>query len=76
MSLDFYDETPAGHQAVQRDRAARPYISILFECCRVYSRVYRRPGEPRYLGRCPRCLAQVEVRVGADGTTCRFFRAG
>ena len=54
---------------------ARPYIGILFECCGVYQRVYRRPGQAFYAGHCPKCLRPVRLRVAADGTTARLFRA-
>jgi hypothetical protein len=53
----------------------RPYIGVLFECCGVYVRVYRRPDQMVYLARCPRCLRLARVRVGQDGTDARFFRA-
>ncbi len=53
----------------------RSYIGILFDCCGVYVRVYRRPDQNSYTGRCPNCLRQVKVRVGPDGTDTRMFRA-
>ncbi len=53
----------------------RPYIGVFFECCGVYTRVYRRPGRMSYAGRCPNCLRTVRVRVGPDGTHSRIFRA-
>jgi hypothetical protein len=53
----------------------RPYIGILFACCGVYARVYRRRNRLVYVGRCPKCLRVVRVRVGRHGTTARFFRA-
>ena len=56
-------------------RAPRPCIGILFECCGVYARVYRQPWEPMYVGRCPKCLRTVRVRVGTEGTNARLFRA-
>ncbi len=72
--LDLFDTGPeAGeHGAVAR---GWPFVSILFECCHVYARIYRRPDEDRYRGRCPRCLCPVELRVAPDGTPARMFRA-
>lgn len=69
MSLDIYDNPDA------QPADARPYIGILFECCRVYARIYRQPDGKMYEGRCPKCLRTVRVRVGKDGTTSRLFRA-
>lgn len=53
----------------------RPWISIWFECCNVYSRIYRDPSATVYQGRCPRCGANVCAKVGPGGTSQRFFRA-
>jgi len=53
----------------------RPYIGVYFECCGVYQRIYRHPEQEVYLGRCPRCLRVVRVRVGPQGTSERMFRA-
>lgn len=58
-----------------RGEARRPYIGVYFECCGVYLRIYRRPEQREYSGRCPRCLREVRVRVGPQGTTARMFRA-
>ncbi|HSZ54790.1 MAG TPA: hypothetical protein VK797_03970 [Tepidisphaeraceae bacterium] len=52
----------------------RPFLSVLFECCGVYQRVYRDSGSSAYNGRCPRCGQPVTFRVGASGTSDRFFR--
>ncbi len=73
MSLDIYDDQKKEASAPSDSR--RPYISILFDCCNIYARVYRRPGQNVYRGRCPKCLQTVQLRVGPDGTPARFFRA-
>lgn len=69
MHLDVYDT------ADRAPDSARPYIGILFDCCGVYARVYRRAEARVYEGRCPKCLAQVRVRVGPHGVAARIFRA-
>ena len=55
--------------------ANRPWIGIHFQCCGVYTRVYRRPDDTRYEGRCPKCAAAVSLRVGPDGVASRTFTA-
>lgn len=54
----------------------RPWLSIYFECCRAYARIYRAPHGRCYQGRCPRCGARLEVPIGPGGTTQRSFFAG
>lgn len=60
---------PASGGAVR----SRPYLSVQFDCCRVYQRVYRDPAARRYSGRCPRCGRGVVFAVGESGTNARFF---
>ena len=67
-------ETPGTDQQSSASRG-RPYVGILFECCGVYTRVYRRPDQRYYVGRCPNCLRLVRLRVGPYGTSARLFRA-
>jgi hypothetical protein len=77
MGLDFYDthETTSEQVEVTASGQRRPYICILFDCCNVYARLYRRPEVLRYEGRCPKCLRTLTVGVGPDGTSNRMFRA-
>jgi len=76
VPLDIYDNLGPGEKRdASEGPGARPYVSILFECCHVYARVYRGPREMVYRGRCPKCLRAVQLRVGPDGTPARFFRA-
>lgn len=53
----------------------RPFIGIRFDCCGVYQRVYINEDRTAYVGWCPKCARKATVRVGADGTETRFFRA-
>ena len=54
---------------------SRPYISILFTCCNAYLRIYRNSDATAYRGNCPHCGRSVTLRIGPNGTPCRFFRA-
>ena len=54
---------------------ARPWVGVRFDCCGVYTRVYRNAEGTAYEGRCPRCLGPIRLRVGPGGTSSRFFMA-
>ncbi len=70
MPLDVFDNSDG-----EKNSSGCPYIGVLFECCGVYARIYRRHGRKTYEGRCPKCLRKVRARVGKDGTAARIFRA-
>ena len=53
----------------------RQWVGIRFDCCDIYTRVYRNVEGTAYVGRCPQCLRGVRLRVGPDGTDSRFFVA-
>lgn len=75
MPLDVYDDDRYASRGPANAHKPRPYISVLFDCCQVFARIYRQPGDRVYRGRCPRCLRKLTVRVGPDGTSTRIFRA-
>lgn len=48
---------------------------IWFRCCLTYGRLNKTPDGLFYEGRCPKCLAHLEVPVGDGGTNRRMFEA-
>ena len=51
----------------------RPWLGVMFDCCRAYSRVYRNAQQDAYEGRCPRCRRHLRIGIGQGGTAQRFF---
>ena len=58
------------------DRArGRFWVSVHFQCCHVYQRVYFAKGAIHASGHCPRCLREVQFELTEDGESGRFFTA-
>jgi len=56
-----------------QDNRQRPFIGLRWECCGLYTRVYRHLDGTHYPGRCPGCSKSVRIEVGSGGTSSRFF---
>ena len=63
------------HGSTSPRGGARPYLSVHFDCCGVYARVYRNRDQNAFQGRCPRCLRRVRIAITEEGVAARFFRA-
>ncbi len=53
----------------------RPFIGIVFKCCRIYSRIYLNKKGDAFVGWCPKCSAKMEVLVSPVGSSNKFFFA-
>lgn len=51
----------------------RPYLGVVFKCCKVYSRIYLNKQGTAFVGWCPRCAKPIRIKVSPDGTDSRFF---
>ncbi len=71
------ESSPSGERggAAAVGATTRRWIGIHFECCGVYTRLYRKADANRYEGKCPHCHAPVRVRVSPDGVSTSFIRA-
>ncbi|MEM9418680.1 MAG: hypothetical protein AAGA25_06425 [Planctomycetota bacterium] len=69
-------QPPAPSSTPASSLKGRPWLSVKWRCCSVYSRVYRNRRGDAYEGRCPKCGAPVKAKIGPGGTDNRFFEAG
>lgn len=70
--LDLSSAPPATDEQPQL-RTGRPFLSVHFACCGIYTRIYRDDAANAYTGRCPRCGVRVHFPVGPGGTSSRCF---
>jgi hypothetical protein len=55
---------------------SRKWIGVHFNCCDVYSRIWRNRQGTAYVGYCPRCSRRIQALIGPGGVDTRFFEAG
>jgi ssDNA-binding Zn-finger/Zn-ribbon topoisomerase 1 len=53
----------------------RKFVGVVFQCCKVYARIYANAKSTAYVGACPRCGKRLVLRIGPEGTDSRFFTA-
>lgn len=71
---DYRVDIPGLQPAANSSSATgRPYLSVQFDCCNVYQRIYRDKDGQHYTARCPRCGKTARFAVGQGGTSARFF---
>ena len=58
----------------QDKKEPKKFIGIMFDCCGVYGRLYPNKEGTAYVGRCPRCMRPIKIRIGEGGVGQRFFR--
>ena len=66
----------ASHGQKKSSEPTRRFVGVHFICCDVYTRVYINRDATAYEGNCPKCAKRVKLRIGAGGTSARFFTAG
>jgi hypothetical protein len=62
-------------ESKQEDKNNLNFLGIMFNCCGVYGRIYKNKEGTAYVGRCPKCMRRITIKVGEGGTSQRFFNA-
>ena len=77
VDIDGFREDPPDDPRHSKERnqseGARKFLSVHFNCCNTYGRLYPDAARTRYHGRCPKCGAGVQARIGPGGTNRRIF---
>jgi hypothetical protein len=72
--VELSSEADGGPHGQDNAASGRPFVSVQFDCCNIYLRIYRSADGTAYRGNCPRCGLPVNFVVGEGGTDVRFFR--
>lgn len=56
--------------------STKNFVGVMFTCCNVYGRIYKNKEGTAYVGRCPKCMKSIRLKIGKGGCNNRFFYAG
>lgn len=56
--------------------AKRPFVGVMFQCCKVYGRAYLTAKKDKFEARCPRCYQLITLQVSSRGSDSRFYSVG
>jgi hypothetical protein len=59
----------------EESQSSRKFLGVYFVTCGVYGRLYKNAEGTAYVGRCPKCGQPYRIKIGAEGTSARFFKA-
>lgn len=71
---DEYEEYEEDEITEKKENKAQ-FLGIMFNCCKIYGRIYKTRDGKAYAGHCPKCLRPIRIKVGEGGTETRFFSA-
>ncbi|MEM9084184.1 MAG: hypothetical protein AAGB34_11355 [Planctomycetota bacterium] len=54
-------------------QSPKGWLGMTWNCCSVYSRIYKNRAGTAYQGRCPKCGTPISIPIGPGGTNDRFF---
>jgi hypothetical protein len=74
-NLDITND--AGCQKPRQPESASKgrFLGVTFACCTAYTRIYANREGTAYVGNCPKCAKQVQIKIGPGGSGDRFFTA-
>ena len=58
------------------NKSVKNFVGIIFTCCNVYGRLYKNKEGTAYVGRCPKCMKSLRLKIGPGGCNARFFYSG
>ncbi|TWT86761.1 hypothetical protein Mal64_35910 [Pseudobythopirellula maris] len=73
--LDLASGGSTPGRAAHGAEGQNPFVGVHFTCCDIYARVYRNHKQDAYAGNCPKCAKPIRLKIGAGGTSSRFFTA-